>query len=143
MAAQQVRGIQEQGVNAQIKHFVGNEQETERWTTASVIPSQALHELYLLAFEMSVKDGDAASLMCAFPHLNGDWACENQQLLRDTLYERWGFDGWLMSDRRATHSTAGSILAGNGLDLDYQPEFYNEEDVTAAIDAGEIAESDL
>src|SRR5699024_5220686 len=60
MAAQQVRGIQEQGVNAQIKHFVGNEQETERWTTASVIPSQALHELYLLPFEMSVKDGDAA-----------------------------------------------------------------------------------
>ncbi len=92
---------------------------------------------------MAVKDGDAASLMCAFPHLNGDWACENQQLLRDTLYERWGFDGWIMSDRRATHSTADSILAGNGLELDYQPEHYNEEDVKEAIEDGEIEESDI
>lgn len=143
LAVEQIRGAQDQGVHVQLKHFAGNEQETERWTTASRIPSRAMHELYLLPFEMAIKDGDVASIMCAFPHLNGDWACENDQLLRDTLYDEWGFDGWIMSDRRATHSTAEAILAGNGVELDFGPEWYTEELIGEALDAGEIDESDI
>ncbi len=143
LAVEQIRGAQDQGVHVQLKHFARNEQETERWTTASRIPSRAMHELYLLPFEMAIKDGDVASIMCAFPHLNGDWACENDQLLRDTLYDEWGFDGWIMSDRRATHSTAEAILAGNGVELDFGPEWYTEELIGEALDAGEIDESDI
>lgn len=114
-ATQQVRGVQSNGRSqATIKHFAANESEyqRERWTAASRVPSRAMHELYLLPFEMAVKDANPASVMCAFPHLNGAWACESQPLLKQTLRERWGFDGYVVSDRRALRSTVPSILAG-------------------------------
>src|SRR5690606_24337752 len=116
----QVRGIQSQGVHSMIKHFAGNEHEFnfERWTAASRIPSRALHELYLLPFEMAVRDAKPAGIMCAYPHLNGSWACDSEELLQQTLRDRWGFDGWIESDRRAMHSTVDSLLAGVGYELD-------------------------
>ncbi|HEY4542691.1 MAG TPA: glycoside hydrolase family 3 C-terminal domain-containing protein [Noviherbaspirillum sp.] len=146
IATQQVRGIQSSGkTHATVKHFVGNESEyqQERWTAASRIPSRAMHEIYLLPFEMTVKDGKAASVMCAFPDLNFEWACENAPLLKQTLRERWGFDGYIVSDRRAMHSTVKSILAGTGFELDFEPEFYRPELIKAAIVAGEITETDI
>ena len=93
---------------------VGNEHEfqRERWTAAVRIPSRAMHELYLLPFEMAVRDAQAATIMCAFPHLNFDYVCDSQGALVKTLRERWGFDGWIESDRRAMHSTVDAMLAG-------------------------------
>jgi beta-glucosidase len=146
LTTQQVLGIQSNGKShATIKHFVGNESEyqRERWTAASRIPSRALHEIYLLPFEMAVKDGKAAAVMCAFPHLNYQWSCENEALLKQTLRERWGFDGYVVSDRRAVHSTVASIKAGTDYELDFEPEFYKPELVKAAIANGELAESDI
>lgn len=141
----QVRGIQSQGVHSMIKHFAGNEHEFnfERWTAASRIPSRALHELYLLPFEMAVRDAKPAGIMCAYPHLNGSWACDSEELLQQTLRDRWGFDGWIESDRRAMHSTVDSLLAGVGYELDEMPVFYSEENIKAAIAAGEITEEDV
>jgi len=131
--------------HATVKHFAGNESEyqRERWTSASRIPSRAMHQIYLLPFEMTVKDAKPASVMCAFPHLNFAWACENQPLLKRTLRERWGFDGYIVSDRRAVHSTVPSILAGMGFELDFEPEFYRPDLVKAAILSGQIAETDI
>lgn len=146
IATQQVLGIQFSGkTHATVKHFAGNESEyqKERWTAASRIPARAMHEIYLLPFEMTIKDGKAASVMCAFPHLNFDWGCENAPLLKQTLKERWGFDGYVVSDRRALHSTAPSIRAGTGFELDFEPEWYTPERVKAAIDAGRISEADI
>lgn len=146
IATAQVRGVQSNGrSHATIKHFAANESEfqRERWTAASRVPSRAMHELYLLPFEMAVKDGRAASVMCAFPHLNGAWACESSPLLRQTLRERWGFDGYVVSDRRALRSTVPSILAGTDYELDFAPEWFTPERVRAAIDAGEISEADI
>jgi beta-glucosidase len=144
-AVQQIRGVQATGeTHAMVKHFVGNESEyqKERWTAASRIPSRAMHELYLLPFEMAVKEGDVAAVMCAFPHVNFDWACENQALLRTTLRQRWGFDGYVASDRQALRSTAASIRAGV-TEVDFDPEWYTPERVKAALAAGEISEADL
>lgn len=146
IATQQVLGIQASGkIHATVKHFAGNESEyqKERWTAASRIPARAMHEIYLLPFEMTIKDGKAASVMCAFPHLNFDWGCENAALLKQTLKERWGFDGYVVSDRRALHSTTPSIRAGTGFELDFEPEWYTPERVKAALDAGEISEADI
>ncbi|MBM7456037.1 beta-glucosidase [Oceanisphaera litoralis] len=146
IGAAQVRGIQSQGVQAQPKHFVGNEHEfqRERWTAGVRIPSRAMHELYLLPFEMAVKDGKAATLMCAFPYLN-DTAhiCNNHDVLVKTLRERWGFDGWIESDRRAMHATSEAILAGVGWELDFQPKFYSADNITEALANGEITEADI
>jgi beta-glucosidase len=145
-ATQQVLGIQSSGkTHATVKHFAGNESEyqRERWTAASRIPAQAMHEIYLLPFEMTIKDGKAASVMCAFPHLNFEWACESAPLLKQTLQERWGFDGYIVSDRRAMHSTAPSIRAGVAMELDFEPMFYTNKRVKEAIDARRINEADI
>lgn len=145
-ATQQILGIQSNGqIHATPKHFVGNESEyqRERWTAASRIPSRALHEIYLLPFEMAVKDARPASIMCSFPHLNYEWACQNHALLVETLRDRWGFDGYVVSDRRAMHSTVPSIRAMTSFELDFEPEFYNHEAVTTAIATGEITEEHI
>lgn len=143
VGVEQIRGIQDQGIQGQIKHLAFNEQEEERWTAGVNIPSRAANELYLVPFEMTLKDGDSASAMCSFPYVNGTWACENDQLLQRVVYDRWGYDGWIMSDRRATHSTVESILAGNGVELDFEPEWYTPELIMMHIDAGNLEESDL
>jgi len=146
IATQQVLGVQAAGkTHATIKHFAGNESEyqLERWTAASNIPARAMHEIYLLPFEMAIKDGKSAAVMCAFPYLNFHWACENSALLKQTLRERWGFDGYIVSDRRALHSTAPSILAGTGFELDADLKWYTPEAIKAAIEAGEITEADI
>jgi beta-glucosidase len=145
-ATQQVLGVQSNGkTHATIKHFAGNESEyqRERWTAASRIPSRAMHEIYLLPFEMVVKDGKPAAVMCAFPHLNFHWACENAALLKQTLRERWGFDGYVVSDRRAVHSTVPSIKAGTDFELDSKPKWFKPWLIREAIAAGELTEADI
>jgi beta-glucosidase len=146
IGSQQVKGIQSRGTHAMIKHFVTNDDEggqLERWTKATRVPARAMHEIYLLPFEMAVKDADAAAVMCAFPHLNGEYACQDQELMVKTLVDRWGFRGYVESDRRAVHSTAASILARMSIELDSKPRFYAAENVNAAIAAGELREADL
>src|SRR6185312_1243307 len=156
LAAQAIIGIQAQGVHAVAKHFAGNEQETQRRQMAAVIPPRALHELYLLPFEMAVRDAQPASIMCAFPEINGVSACSNEDLLKATLRERWGFQGYVMTDRRALHDLAPSIKAGVDWELSHiTPLHYSlepqrgqrgnpgSEGIRAALVAGSITESDL
>lgn len=146
VATQLVLGIQSNGkTHATVKHLVGNESEyqRERWTAASRIPARAMHEIYLLPFEMAIRDAQPASVMCSYPYVNNHWSCENDALLMQTLRQRWGFDGYIVSDRRAMHSTVASILAGTGFELDYLPQFYSPALVKAAIQAGQITESNI
>ena len=112
LAAEDVRGIQENGVVATAKHFVGNEQETSRESENSVIDERTLHEVYYAPFEASVAAGVGA-VMCSYNRLNGTYACENEQAL-DDLRSTLGFSGWVMSDWGATHS--GVMAAAAGLD---------------------------
>lgn len=143
LATEQVKGIQEQGVQAQLKHLAGNEQETERWTMGVQVPSKAMNELYMLPFEMTVKDADPASVMCSFPDVNGTYACDSSELLQDALRRNWGFDAWVMSDRRAIHDTVAAIKAGTNVELDWAPQYYTEEKIKEAIDSGKVSEGDI
>jgi beta-glucosidase len=146
ITTQVVKGIQSRGTHAMIKHFAANDDEggqLERWTKAVRVPSRAMHELYLLPFEMAIRNGDAASLMCAYPDVNFEWACQNQDLLVQTLRQRWGFDGYVESDRRALHSTVGSIIGRVSIELDAKPKFYSADNVMAALASREIAEADI
>lgn len=143
MATEQVKGIQDQGVQAQLKHLAGNEQETERWTMGVQVPSQAMNELYMLPFEMTVKDADPASVMCSFPDVNGTYACDSSELLQDALRDNWGFDGYVMSDRRAVHDTVAAIKAGMNVELDWAPQYYTEEKIQDALDSGEVTDEDI
>ncbi len=143
LATEQVKGIQGEGIQAQLKHLAGNEQETERWTMGVRVPSRAMNELYMMPFEMAVQDADPASVMCSFPDVNGTYACDSSELLQDALRDNWGFDGWVMSDRRAIHDTAAAIKAGTSVELDWAPQYYTPEKVNAALDAGAVTEGDI
>ena len=156
MVVEQIKGIQAHGIHANAKHFAANEQETQRRQMATVVPPRALHELYLLPFEMAVKDAQPASIMCAFPEINGVSACSSEDLLKTTLRDRWGFEGYVMTDRRAVHDLAPSIKAGVDWELAHiTPLHYSldpqpgqrgnpgSEGIRAALAAGSITVSDL
>ena len=143
LATEQVKGIQAQGVQAQLKHLAGNEQETERWTMGVQVPSRAMNELYMLPFEMAVKDANPASVMCSFPDVNGTFACDSSELLQDALRKNWGFNGYVMSDRRAIHNTVSAIKAGTNVELDWAPQYYTQEKIKKALDSGQVTENDI
>ncbi|HTV20223.1 MAG TPA: glycoside hydrolase family 3 protein [Polyangiaceae bacterium] len=111
-----VRGVQSERVSATIKHFVGNESEFARRTTNSVIDERALRELYLLPFEVAVKEANVGAIMCAYNRTNGEPMSANRHLITDVLKNEWGFDGVFMSDWGATAD--GLSAARAGLDLE-------------------------
>ncbi|MFE9691863.1 beta-glucosidase [Micromonospora sp. NPDC005806] len=142
MSVAQVNAVQAHGVQSVAKHYAANEQETQRQRMDTIVDDRTMHELYLLPFEMTIQDANLASVMCSYPHLNGVYACENTKLLTDWLRGDLGFEGYVMSDRGATHSTAPAIKAG--LDLEFaSPRWFTPELINAALDAGEIAMDDI
>jgi beta-glucosidase len=110
-----VRGVQSAGVAATVKHFVGNDSETERWTYDARIAERVLRELYLVPFEACVREAGVALVMAAYNKVNGVPMTEHARLLRDVLKDEWGFDGVVTSDWHAARSTAATALAA--LDL--------------------------
>ena len=98
LIAARTKGTQDQKVVATIKHYAANNQETSRTTSNSIIDERTLRELYLLPFEIGVKEGKPGNIMCAYNLLNGAKACENKYLLTDTLKTEWGFKGKVQSD---------------------------------------------
>ena len=115
LAAAYVRGMQEQGVAACLKHLVANESETERTTVDSVVDEATLRELYLLPFEIAVEESHPWSIMAAYNDVNGVPATEQAHVMQDVLRGEWSWDGLVMSDWSATKSAAPA--AAGGLDL--------------------------
>jgi beta-glucosidase len=95
---QRTKATQDQKVVSTAKHFIGNEHEANRFVSNSVISEQALRELYLLPFEMTVKDAGPGNVMCAYNLVNGVKACESKVLLTDILKNEWGFKGTVQAD---------------------------------------------
>ncbi|MET0934255.1 MAG: glycoside hydrolase family 3 C-terminal domain-containing protein [Mycetocola sp.] len=142
MAVAQVNAVQAHGVQSVAKHFAANEQETARNTMDTIVDDRTMHELYMIPFEMAIQEANLASVMCSYPHLNGVYACESEELLTDWLRDDLGFEGYVMSDRGATHSTAPAIKAG--LDLEFaSPRWFTPELITAALDAGALETADI
>src|SRR5512140_2809201 len=112
-----IRGVQDEGVIATVKHYAANNQEFERMTISVELDERALHEIYLPAFEASVKEAHVWAVMGSYNRLNGTYACEHPYLLHDILRTRWGFQGLVMSDWGATHSGAPALEAGLDLEM--------------------------
>ncbi|MEV1063636.1 glycoside hydrolase family 3 C-terminal domain-containing protein [Streptomyces sp. NPDC050263] len=109
-----VRGVQGGGVAATVKHFVGNDSETQRMTLDARIDERVLRELYLTPFEHIVGEGRVWAVMAAYNGVNGHPMTESP-LLREVLHDDWGFDGLVMSDWFAARTTEPSARAA--LDL--------------------------
>jgi len=142
MAVAVIKGIQSQRVIATAKHFAGNNSEFARMTLSSDIDERTLREIYLPAFEASVKEANAGAVMDAYNLVNGAYMTANNHLNNEILKKEWGFDGILMSDWGATHD---SIAAANGgLDLEMpSPTFMNGDTLLPALKDGKISAATL
>lgn len=117
LAAAQVRGLQKRGVGACVKHFALNNSENYRFMGDSVCDERAMREIYLKSFEIAVKEGQPAAVMCAYNRVNGTFCSENKRLLTDILREEWKFDGAVMTDWGATKDRVKGLRAGLDLEM--------------------------
>jgi beta-glucosidase len=117
MGVAYIRGVQDEGVIATVKHFAANNQEFERHRIDETIDLRALHEIYFPAFRAAVQEAGVWAVMNAYNKVNGRYCGENPFLLRETLKDRWGFKGLVVSDWGSTYSTAPTIAAGMDLEM--------------------------
>ena len=116
MVSPYVKGVQENGVAACVKHYAVNNQEFQRTQSNSVVDDRTLHEIYLPAFKAAVKEGGAWAIMGSYNLYNGQFNCHNKKLLVDILKGDWGFDGVVVSDWGGCRDDEEAVL--NGLDIE-------------------------
>lgn len=133
------RGVQEQGVCADVKHFAVNNQETNRKTVSVVISERAIREIYLPGFRACVEKGGVKNIMTSYNWINGVAASQNKWLLEDVLRGEWGFDGFVVSDWGGVYDRVRSIQAGNDLCM---PRL-KKQPFPEAVANGEITEAEL
>jgi beta-glucosidase len=137
MAVAETKAVQAKGLIAMPKHYAANEQETNRMTIQTTVDRQTLREIYLLPFEMAVKDGKPGSIMCAYNYVNGLSSCESRELLTDILRTDWGFTGYVQSDFFAMKSTVATLA--NGMDHEMPlPMHWAPDKIKAALGKGEL-----
>lgn len=139
MAVDVIEGIQSQGVIATAKHFIANNAEYGRMDHSSDVDERTMREIYLPAFEASVKEAHVGALMDAYNLLNGVYMTQNSLLNETIARNEWGFRGIIMSDWEATHD--GIAAANNGLDLEMpSAAFLNAQTLLPAIERGAVKE---
>ena len=132
----EIEGIQSQHIIADVKHYDANNQEADRFRVNEIVGERALHEIYLPAFDAAVHEAHVASVMCAYPKVNGAYNCQDDYLMRQTLFNDWGFRGFVTSDFGATHSTVPSAMAG--LDLEMPTGKYFAAPLEQAVKSGKV-----
>ncbi|HZN13121.1 MAG TPA: glycoside hydrolase family 3 C-terminal domain-containing protein [Acidimicrobiales bacterium] len=139
LATTYVHGVQSTGVGACIKHLAANDTEVDRFTIDCQVDERTLREVYLLPFEATLHAGDGAawSTMGAYSKLNGPYCCEHPWLLTELLRDEWGWDGAVVSDWTATHSTGPGLNAG--LDVEMPgPTAHRGAKLLEAVATGEV-----
>lgn len=142
LGAAYIRGLQDNGIGCSLKHFVANNQETDRLISDSVIDDIALQELYLEAFRICVKESSPQIIMPAYNLLNGTYCCENEELLTAIARKEWGFKGVFVSDWGAENSNSASLPAGLDIVMPGPRTDYSD-DVIKLVDEGKIEQSVL
>jgi beta-glucosidase len=134
-----VRGVQSAGVAATVKHFVCNDTETHRFDGNVDVDEQTLREIYLLPFELAVREANAWAIMCSYNKLRGIHMSAHP-LLDDILRSEWGFDGVVVSDWGAVHDTVGPGLHGLDVEMPGPPEFWGPR-LVEAVRSDEVPEA--
>lgn len=145
VAAAMTSGVKKHpGCGTTIKHFACNNQETNRYTSNSIVSERALREIYLKGFEICVRQSQPQALMSSYNLINGEHACNSKDILTDVLRDEWGFEGIVMTDWLVTSdamknpagkhtkgSAAGCVKAGNDLTMPGMAE--DKEDILDAL----------
>jgi beta-glucosidase len=142
MAVAYIGGVQSRQVAACVKHFVCNDSEFERHTISSEIDERTLREIYLRPFEAAVLEAGTWSLMGAYNKVNGTWCCEHPRLLTGILRDEWAWDGVVVSDWWATHTTADAANAGLDIEMPGPPQHMGPA-LAEAVRGDEVAEAVL
>ncbi|WP_284645826.1 glycoside hydrolase family 3 C-terminal domain-containing protein [Paenibacillus silviterrae] len=136
-----VKGVQSGGVGTSIKHFVANEQETNRMVVSSEVDERTLRELYMLPFEMVVGEAKPWTVMCSYNKVNGTHMANNDKYLNGVLKQEWGFEGLVMSDWGAVGNKVASVQYG--LDLEMPGPGARSTEVLEAYRNGQITDEQL
>ncbi len=138
LAVGYVKGVQDNGVAACVKHYALNNQENNRGTVNVIIGERAMREIYLAPFRASVEEADAYGIMPAYNKVNGEWCSENNILLNQILRKEWGFAGFTVSDWGGTHSTVDAITSG--LNVEMPTKKFLGQALLDSVKAGKVSE---
>lgn len=141
IGAAMVNGIESNGVGTSVKHFVANNQETNRNFNDAIVSDRAMREIYLKGFEIVVKKSQPWTLMSSYNKVNGTYTSESRDLLTDILRDDWKFEGFVMSDWWGGKDAAAMVMAGNDL---LEPGTKKQWDaLTEAYKAGRLSVKDI
>jgi len=140
MGAADIRGVQSTGMMAQVKHLAAYNQETNRNTPSDnvIASTQTLQEIYEPAFQTSVQQGAASSVMCSYSTINGTYACQNPTVLNSVLRQQFGFTGFVTSDWGATHAGGPAVNAGLDQDMPGDNTYFGSS-LISAVDSGQVS----
>jgi beta-glucosidase len=136
IAAGYVNGVQSEGTAACPKHFIANNQETNRNNNISQMSQRALREIYLKAFEVMIRESNPWTIMTSYNKLNGPYAVQNRELLTTIVRDEWGWKGMYVSDWNAGDDAVAAMLAGNDMLQPGQPKQYQA--ILAAAQSGQL-----
>jgi beta-glucosidase len=136
MAVAEIGGIQAEGSIADANMYLTMQQESDRFKADSVVDERTLQEIYLPPYAAAVEEGRVGTFMCAYVKTNGVYSCENAHLLQEILRKQLKFDGWVMSDWGATHSTVDA--ANNGLDQEMPVDEFLGAPLKKAVEDGKV-----
>lgn len=142
MAAGYVRGIQGKGLAACPKHYAANQQETRRQASDSVVDERTLREIYLTGFEIAVKESDPKSIMSSYNLVNGVYANENEHLLKDILFDEWGFNGAVITDWGGSNDHVAGVAAGSAFEMP-GPCLNSARELIDAVNTGKLSIDDV
>ncbi|MCC8023430.1 MAG: hypothetical protein LIO46_06620, partial [Clostridiales bacterium] len=142
LGAALVKGVQSKGVGTSLKHFACNSQEARRMTISEVVDERALREIYLPAFEITVKKSQPYTIMNAYNRVNGEFCSENEYLQEKILREEWGFEGLLVTDWGASVDRIKGMKNGTDLEMPSSGTL-NTEKIVRAVKSGALKEEVL
>ena len=136
-----IKGTQDQHVLGDIKHYALNNQETGRNAVNVNVDERSMRETDLLAFEIGIRNGNPAGVMCSYNRVNGEYACDSKYLLTDVLKQDWKFPGFVVSDWGAAHSITKASAAG--MDHEQPNEYFYGEGLKKAVESGQVPLSEV
>ena len=142
LASAFVKGVQQSGVGACLKHFALNNQEYKRFNGSSQADERTMREIYLSGFETAVKESHPAAVMCAYNKINGVHCSDSKELLTDILREEWGFQGLVVTDWSAMNDRIAAMKAGCDLSMPGGSD-YMEKELKDAVREGSLSEGDI